>query len=349
MLRRKLLLNLGPVIGLLLVTAVVAIILLQGVLRRMDEVNREAWTVGEDVNSLGVVIHTIEVSLFELRLDEQKPLDDLIKAVEQAQMLVDRIGNDRMCDTDMCRPLYLQIKNQLPEFRRHVSALATTQDQALAMHHHDLTLAGAAAMRRDILPLSRCVHDTARAEQEALSTRFRWVVLGLSIVFVVAINISVVVLLHLGRMILRPIGYLIEATHQLSRDNLDYRVQFDGADEFAQLAQVYNSLAERLQANEKRKMETLGQVGLAMNHELNNVISIISLQLKLAGRQAPQNPALEACLQQIQGSVTRMTDAVRMLKNVRRIVLTDYVSGMKMLDLRKSAEQELSPTESTNR
>jgi hypothetical protein len=34
-----------------------------------------------------------------------------------------------------------------------------------------------------------------------------------------------------------------------------------------------------------------------------------------------------------------MTESVQMLKNVRRIVLTDYMSGVKMLDLRKSAEE----------
>lgn len=348
MLRRRLLLNLGPVIGLLLVAAVVAIILLQGVLGRMDDINRESWTVGEDVDSLGRVVHIIEVGLFDLRLNDQKPLDELINAVDKAQQLMDRIGTYSLCDTAECGPLYARIKEQLPEFRRHISALATTQDQALAMHHHDLTLSAAARMRQDIMSLSSCVHDRARAEQEALSTRFRWVVLGLSIVFLIAINISVVVLLRLGRMILQPIGILIEATRQLSHENLDYRAKFDGADEFGQLAKAYNTLAERLQANEKRKMETLGQVALAMNHELNNVISIITLQLKLAGRQAPGNPALEACLQQIQGSLVRMTDAVRMLKNVRRIVLTDYMLGMKMLDLRKSAEQDLAATETTS-
>src|SRR4051812_1037768 len=110
MLRRKLLLNLGPMIGLLLVTVVVAIILLQGVLHRMDEVNNEAWTVGEDVNSLGIAIHSIEVNLFELKLDEQKPLDDLIKSVDQTQVLIDRIRTYSICDTATCGPLYLRIK-----------------------------------------------------------------------------------------------------------------------------------------------------------------------------------------------------------------------------------------------
>ena len=338
MLRRKLLYNLGPLVGLLLVTAVVAIVMLQGVLKSLNAINHETWVIGQDVNALSISIHTIEVNLYELRHDSRKPLDDLIDSVDEAQSLIDRLGAYHLHDASNFDVLYQRIRDRLPEFRRHLSALATTQDVKLAMHHHDLTIAAARDMRQNIMPLSRAVHDHARAEQEAVSGRFRWVVLGLSLVFVLVINVSVIVLLRIARMVLRPLDSLVEAARQLSDERLDYRVRIEETDEFGQLARAYNDLADRLQANERRKMETLGQVALAMNHELNNVASIITLQLKLAERQAPGNAALEACLKQIQGSLTRMTEAVVMLKNVRRIVLTDYTSGIKMLDLRASAE-----------
>jgi HAMP domain-containing protein len=339
MLRRKLILNLGPMLVLLLIASVVAIVLLQGVLRRMDRVNRQAWTAGEDVTALSIAVHSIELNLYELRRDERRPLDELITTVDEAQQLLDRIGREGIAGNPEAERLYRQIQDALPGFRRHVSALATTRDPNLAHHHHDLTLAGATAMRQSIGPLSEIIQDHAHREQDALSAQFRWVVLGLSITFLVLINISVVLLLRLGRMVLRPVGALVEASRQLGNENLHYRVTLDADDEFGQLALAYNQLAERLQANEQRKMETLQQVALAMNHELNNVISIITLQLRLAGRQAPGNAALESCLKQIQGSLSRMADSVQMLKNVRRIVLTDYMSGMKMLDLRRSAEE----------
>ncbi len=347
MLRRKLIFNLGPVIGLMLATAVLSIVMLQGVLRRLDEINREVWTIGQDVSSLGMVVHDIEVSLFELRLDERKSLDDLIREVDRAQSLVNHMGAERLCDTENCGPLYNRISSRLLEFREQIRALSAAKDEASAMRHHDQMLSGAAAIRRDIPPLNECVSEHARTEQEALSSRFRWVVLSLSIAFVIVANLSVVILLHLGRMILRPVGLLIEATRQLSRDNFTHRVAVDPGDEFGELAEVYNSLAAKLQANEQRKMETLNQVALAINHEINNVISISNLQLKMAGKHAMHNPSLEASLKQIQGSLLRLAEAVQMLKNIRRIVLTDYVSGMKMLDLRKSAEQELTPAETT--
>jgi pyruvate-formate lyase-activating enzyme len=45
-------------------------------------------------------------------------------------------------------------------------------------------------------------------------------------------------------------------------------------------------------------------------------------------------------LREIHESLSRMTRTVQALKNVRRIVLTDYVAGVKMLDLEQSAKEE---------
>jgi signal transduction histidine kinase len=83
-------------------------------------------------------------------------------------------------------------------------------------------------------------------------------------------------------------------------------------------------------------METLGQVALAMNHEINNAINIIELQLRLLEQKTPAGPGPQRCLQQIHESLRRMTNTVHALKSVRRIVLTDYLPGVKMLDLERS-------------
>ena len=44
----------------------------------------------------------------------------------------------------------------------------------------------------------------------------------------------------------------------------------------------------------------------------------------------------------IHEALHRMTETVAAVQHVRRIVLTDYVAGVKMLDLRKSVELETS-------
>jgi methylglutaconyl-CoA hydratase len=53
--------------------------------------------------------------------------------------------------------------------------------------------------------------------------------------------------------------------------------------------------------------------------------------------------AVEACLRRIGEGLARMGAAVESLKHVKRIVLTDYVEGTKMLDLQKSTEQDATP------
>jgi methyl-accepting chemotaxis protein len=168
----------------------------------------------------------------------------------------------------------------------------------------------------------------------------RWLVLSLALVFVLVINIAVAVLLRMAAMIVRPVEALVRATRELARGNFDCRVQVSANDEFDELAESYNTLAEKLQASEQRKIEMLHQVALAMNHDLNNAASIIELQLKVMGRNAAGNPSAERSLRQIHESLARMTGTVQSLKNARRIVLTDYVSGVKMLDVEQSARQE---------
>lgn len=172
---------------------------------------------------------------------------------------------------------------------------------------------------------------------------FRRIVIGMSLCFVVVINISVVILLRTGVMILRPVDRLVEATRALAEGKYDFRVNLDEHDEFDELARAYNALAERLQQEERHQMEVLGQVALATNHEINNAISIIELQLRQLVRGPQTAPATQRCLQQIHQSLQRMTHTVQSLKSIRRIVLTDYVPGVKMLDLARSQETAESP------
>ena len=172
----------------------------------------------------------------------------------------------------------------------------------------------------------------------AMVSSIRRIVIGLAAVFVVVINLSVVLLLRHGRMILRPVDKLIDSTRALAEGRYDYRVRVEQNDEFDELARAYNALAERLQAEDRRQLETLGQVALAMNHEINNAIAIIELQLRLLARQSPGGAQQEQYLREIHQSLGRMTQAVAALKSVRRIVLTDYLPGVKMLDLERSQQ-----------
>lgn len=183
----------------------------------------------------------------------------------------------------------------------------------------------------------------AHGELVALTTRFRWLVLALAVVFIFVINFTVIALLRMTGLVLRPLERLLEATRHLAHERFDYRVDVKQDDEFGELGRAYDQMASQLETNEQRKLEMLGQVALALNHELNNSAAIIEMQLKLLGRQTEGNSAAERYARQIHDSLLRMTRSVELLKHVRRIVLTDYVAGVKMLDLEKSAVDPAEP------
>jgi signal transduction histidine kinase len=182
-------------------------------------------------------------------------------------------------------------------------------------------------------------HDWAA--HAALAGRLKWTVLGLSLAFLVLINASAVVLVRAAGMVLNPVDRLVRASRELAAERFEHRVALDREDdEFGELAHAYNQLAEELQANERKRIETLGMTALALNHELNNAMGMIELQLQLMSRRTSDAQRVEACLRRIGEGLARMGNVVESLKHVKRIVLTDYVEGTKMLDLQKSTERD---------
>jgi HAMP domain-containing protein len=170
-------------------------------------------------------------------------------------------------------------------------------------------------------------------------SRFRGIVVGMGIVFVMMINFTVVMLLRASVSVLRPVKALVDATRQLADGKFDHRVQLREHDEFDELAEAYNNLAAHLQETERQRMSVLAQVALALNHDLNNAMATIELQLGMLGRGAAGDLQAERRLRTIHESMARMKGTVEALRAARRIVLTDYSPGLKMLDLAQSAQQ----------
>ena len=199
------------------------------------------------------------------------------------------------------------------------------------------TAVGAVWSLQGILRQLNLVGDQLR--HAPLIANFRWLVLILALVFIVVINISILVLLRAAAMVTRPMDQLIEGTRELGKGRFDHRVQIEQDDEFGELARAYNCVAADLEAGERKKLDMIGQVALTLNHELNNAMSTIELQLQLLGKQSNGSNGVEKYSRQIREGLARMAATVDALKHVRRIVLTDYISGVKMLDLERSVRE----------
>jgi HAMP domain-containing protein len=344
MLRRKLILALGALVVLLLIAAIVAMLLLQNVLEDLDHVNSSAMAGTTKTSALGLTITNIEAELNDIRLREEAHLDDLIDAVETLRRQVEDLGGFAVVRTE-AGVHYRRLLELVPQFIEHVGNLATTRDPALSAVHADQAMTASTAIRREISAIHQVAQAHVEKEQLAATTKFRWVVIGVAIVFLAVINLSILALLRASTIILRPVDRLVEASRRLAREEFDYRVDVAQHDEFDELALAFNRLAGQLQFNEQRKIETLQHVARTLNHELNNAVSIIELQLSRLARNSGGGQSLAEPLEQIHQTLERMSRTVDALKRIRRIVLTDYLEGVKMLDLQRSVEGAPSPAE----
>ncbi len=197
-----------------------------------------------------------------------------------------------------------------------------------------LTLVAAVS---SILVLHGVLADLVASDDMATAiAKFRMAGLLVGIVFLVLLNASIVIVLRSATMVLKPVDALVDASRRLAREEFDHRIALDTDDEFGELARAYNGMARQLQSQERRKIETLRQVARTLSHELNNAMAVIELQLTMMDRRRGDAETRAAALHQCREMLARMHGTIEALGRVRRIVLTDYVSGVKMLDLQRS-------------
>lgn len=341
MLRRKLLIAFGLLVVLLAGMGVAAVWLLQGVLAGMNHVSVEAAGAVRQADRMTQAVTEVEVELYRLQLGKTRHLDRLIENVNALRGAVETIGRHYVLNEGESRAAHDALRRGLVDFEHHVGALATAQDPVLAKQYNLSASTDAIGLRENIATIDAIARKHAEDEQRDLLRRFRWVLLGMAIGWVLVINVSIMVLLRAAGMVLRPMDQLVLASRHFADERFDYRAHLDRKDEFKELADTYNRLAETVQAGEQRRMEILGQAAVTLNHEVNNALEIIDLQLQAIGRHGSADPRFADRLKQIHESLQRMARTVESLKRIRRIVLTDYTAGLKMLDLEQSLDDPL--------
>jgi PAS domain S-box-containing protein len=80
--------------------------------------------------------------------------------------------------------------------------------------------------------------------------------------------VSMWLALYLSRFVTRPVAALAEATQEISRGNLEHRVEIPAADEFGDLVHSFNRMAEELQSN-RRQIDASSWKLSAANSELD--------------------------------------------------------------------------------
>jgi HAMP domain-containing protein len=339
MLRRKLMLILFTLTALFMALAVAALWSLQRVFVDLDHLGT-ATTAVDHVSELNTSLSSVQVELYALQTGRQHHLDRLVEEIESIHRTADELGKHYIVQESEMNPIYGQFMTRLDGFEDLVGVLATANDRELSLRYNLACLDRAAQMHQELLLIARYVQSHTRAEQSMITEEFRWLVVAIALGFLVVINTSILMLLRTAGMILRPVDRLVQASRELAKENFEHRVPLGQADEFDELARAYNHLAQELQENERRRIQTLQQTALTLNHELNNAITTIDLQLTLLRRRSGRDEAMQKGLGQIQENLQRMSEVIASLKQLKRVVLTDYVDGVKMLDLHESTRED---------
>lgn len=107
--------------------------------------------------------------------------------------------------------------------------------------------------------------------------------------------------LFLSKLVTRPVAALAEATQEISRGRLDYRVEVNAADEMGELVRSFNRMAEELESSRQQidaSSRELSQANTALEQRRRHIETILEsiptgvLSLDAGGRITHANQAL---------------------------------------------------------
>lgn len=333
MLQKKLLARLGLLVIGFVIGAVVAISLLQSVLGELNTVSSQAQGMLDAVQDTTTKVAQLETVIEQVLPSNNNSTPYALAASSVVASLVRLQTNPFVRDDAGITEAFLRSQ----ELARGIDSQAT---RSTLQAQRASLLSDTRRLRDEVNTVAALARKHMGEKQSTLSSHLRALIIGLTVAALVMTNIAIFVLLRTATMILRPVGQLIVGSRELAQERFDFRIEMSQKGEFGELAAAYNSLAAQLASNEQKKVKALQQLAVTLNHELNNALNAIELQLTLVNRRAGADPQLSAHLGNIQSNLNRMAQTIASLKNVRRVVLTDYLPGEPMLDLPRSTAAE---------
>ncbi|QBY04619.1 HAMP domain-containing protein [Thalassotalea sp. HSM 43] len=121
----------------------------------------------------------------------------------------------------------------------------------------------------------------------------------------------------LARLFMRPMNVLKQASEKFGEGELNTRIpQFDQRiDEFGQLGQAFNTMAERIQESVSSQQRLLGDI----SHELRSPLTRLQLALSLANRVDDRSDEMQRYLQRCETEVARLDDMISQALQLSRL------------------------------
>jgi len=172
--------------------------------------------------------------------------------------------------------------------------------------------------------------------------QYRMEIFNLSIIlilFVVAIIFITNKLLtrHVFRNIITPLETLAYGVHQIRDGNLDYRIEYNGKDEFAQIVSDFNEMAGRLldMVNARKKDdENRRELIAGISHDLRTPLTSIKAYVEGLEKGVATNPQIQKMyLDTIKSKTDDLNYIVTQLFQFSKLDIGEFPFCMERLDI----------------
>jgi signal transduction histidine kinase len=171
--------------------------------------------------------------------------------------------------------------------------------------------------------MSEMMGDLVRAAfQEAIQTAF-------IVAILVAALAAIVVSVALSARLSQPIGRLASASRRIASGHYAERVAVTSDDELGELAESFNTMADSLEATERRRLQLVGDVA----HELRTPLSTIDGYLE--GLEDGIIKPRDATWSLLRGETARLSRLVNDLQELWRAEARQLVLKIEPVDVRE--------------
>jgi signal transduction histidine kinase len=146
--------------------------------------------------------------------------------------------------------------------------------------------------------------------------------------------------LVMGTLLFTAVQFLIT----LNLNPTDWRVTLPIYIAYGAIAISVGWLSEQLhlfyeRAIDGERVAVVSQVAVTMRHEVNNALAAIMAEAQLLEHEGPVTPEQATAIQHILDMAKRVRDSMNRLSTLTRAPTTEYVPGVKMIDLAKLRDE----------
>ena len=165
---------------------------------------------------------------------------------------------------------------------------------------------------------------------------------------VLALLVMITIGIKGSKKIIEPLRELIKGTKELSKGSLNYRVKIDTKDEFKELGDAFNSMAQNLtelqeEIKRNERSTTFGKIAAGLVHDLKHPIKTIENSSKLIEKKFSDPEYIQTFQKVVErefSNINRFLDDLYNLTHQTRLVIIKLDVGNELKDAVESFKDE---------